>query len=219
VIFWERNPTDEVITDEINQERFTRFASLGSASLVESKHVGYPASSLESVPNKSIGSFPDLSGRFRNLSIISLSETVTDNNCSFNEAEYGALGFMRVIQEFLSNSAEYTTTLLIDDDGDESIDTIFTLRSLFEDVCPLGDAMIAARHSKWQNMNKVILNEFKSKWEEAISNVKDRIADILLPDSNEWLEAMWLYVIGCPSDVRSKIGLISAIRCKIKNIR
>ena len=218
VIFWERNPTDGV-TDNINQERFTRFASLGSAHLVESKHVGHPASSLESVPNKNIGSFPDLSGRFRNLSIISLSETVTDNNCSFNEAEYGALDFMRVIQEFLSNSAEYTTTLLIDDDGDESIDTILTLRSLFEDVCPLGDAMIAARHSKWQNMNKVILNEFKSKWEEAISNVKDRIADIILPDSNEWLEAMWLYVIGCPSDVRSKIGLISSIRCAFSKLK
>eukprot|EP01036_Dinobryon_divergens_P025514 gene25514-34067_t len=55
-----------------------------------------------------------------------------------------------------------------------------TLRSLFEDVCvcPLGDAMIAARHNRWQNMNKVILNEFKSKWEEAIENVKDKEADI-----------------------------------------
>jgi hypothetical protein len=53
VIFWERNPTDGV-TDNINPERFTGFASLGSASLVESKHVGYPASKLESAPNNNI---------------------------------------------------------------------------------------------------------------------------------------------------------------------
>ena len=53
--------------------------------------------------------------------------------------------------------------------------------------------MIAAHHNRWQNLNKIILNEFKSKWEEVIMYV-----DILLRDS-EWLETMWLHVIGCPS--------------------
>ena len=41
--------------------------------------------------------------------------------------------------------------------------------------------------------------------------VKEKEVDILLRDS-EWLEAMWLHVIGCPSSVRSKIDLLSAIR-------
>eukprot|EP01035_Chromulina_nebulosa_P026900 gene26899-35291_t len=70
--------------------------------------------------------------------------------------------------------------------------------------------MITARRNQWQNLNKVILNESKSKWEEAIALVKVKGVDRYLADS-EWMETMWLYVIGCPSEVRSKISLVSSI--------
>ena len=116
----------------------------------------------------------------------------------------------KVIVELLSNSFEYSAPLMDDEDND-AIDTLSTLRDIFNEVCPLGDAMIAARRNRWQNMNKIILNEFQSKWEDAIAYVKENEAGIYFSDL-EWLEAMWLHVIGCPSIVRSTLELLSVIR-------
>jgi hypothetical protein len=79
-------------------------------------------------------------------------------------------------------------------------------------------SMVAARRNRWQNMNKSIFNEFKWKWEEAITHVEETEADQFLPDS-EWQEAMWLYVIGCPVDVRSKIDLLSVIRIAFSKLK
>jgi len=100
----------------------------------------------------------------------------------------------------------------------KAIVTISTQRDIFDDLCPLGDSMVVARRNRWQNMNKRIFNEFKWKWEEAITHVKVTEADQFLPDS-EWQEAMWLYVIGCPVDVRSKIDLLSVIRIAFSKLK
>lgn len=52
------------------------------------------------------------------------------------------------------------------------------LQTIFDDVSPLGVAMIAARLNRWHNMNKTILNEFKAVWEQAMTTViRDTQAD------------------------------------------
>ena len=183
VIFWERSPAGG-ITDQICKDRF-------------------------------IGATTRLSDSFNNLSIAPLTDmkSITENTeaeSNKKHIEQLCARRRRNIEEFLANSAECTATFIGEDDDDETIDTMSTLRDIFFGVCPLGDAMITARRNLWQNLNKVILNELKSKWEEAIALVKDREVDNYLVDS-EWMEAMWLYVIGCPSEVRSKISFLSLI--------
>mmetsp|Transcript_2688 Transcript_2688/g.3679 ORF Transcript_2688/g.3679 Transcript_2688/m.3679 type:complete len:810 (+) Transcript_2688:55-2484(+) len=214
IIFWEWSPIDG-ITDKINQDRFTRFKSLGIASPIHPKISAPTNENLDKFSNSKIA----VSEFVRELSITSVTEmnNLTDNkvNSNINERECEARDRRKVIEEFLANSTDFSA-LSIDDD--DTIDTMSTLQDIFDDVCPLGDIMIAARRNQWQNMNKIILNEFKSKWEGAIAHVKETKADKFLPDS-EWLDAMWLYVIGCPSDVRSKMDLLSAIQIAFSKLK
>ena len=119
---------------------------------------------------------------------------------------------MEAIKHFLSSETLNSATFfLIDDDSEvDSSGTIYALRNIFDVVCPLGDALILARRNPWHNMNKTILNEFKSQWEEAIMQVKEKEMDGFLSDST-WLQAMWLHVIGFPMSVRSKRDVIAAL--------
>ena len=119
---------------------------------------------------------------------------------------------MEAIKHFLSSENHNSATFfLIDDDGEvDSSGTIYALRSIFDVVCPLGDALILARRNPWHNMNKTILNEFKSQWEEAVMLVKEKEMDGFLSDST-WLQAMWLHVIGFPRSIRSKRDVIAAL--------
>ena len=191
IILWERSLIFG-ITDKIIQDRFTRFKPLGS-------------------------SLPTLTDHFHKRSITNnVADSKAEEKVFITECD--ARDHKKVIEEFLSNSSDYYSAFATIEDDDDVIDTMSTLRDIFDDVCPLGDTMIATRHIRWQNMNKIILNEFKSKWEVAITHVKESEADQFLPDL-EWQEAMWLYVIGCPSDVRSKIDLLSAIRTAFSKLK
>jgi len=119
---------------------------------------------------------------------------------------------MEVIKHFLSNEVPNSSTFFLvnDDDEVDNSGTIHALRHIFDEVCPLGDALILARQNPCYNMNKTILNEFKSQWEEAVMFVKEEELDGFLPDST-WLQAMWLYVIGFPMNVRCKRDVIVAL--------
>eukprot|EP01035_Chromulina_nebulosa_P003924 gene3924-5360_t len=116
------------------------------------------------------------------------------------------------IKDFLADEHPCFSKILNDDDDEiDPTETISQLRPVFDEVCPLGDAMILARKNRWHNMNKTILNEFKSKWEEAIIRTHEKHLNELISES-EWLQAMWLHAIGCPSNVRTKLDLLIAIR-------
>ena len=115
-----------------------------------------------------------------------------------------------IIERYLFDD-DFNHDPLLDDDEFDPSGAMTVLRTIFDVVCPLGDAMIAARLNRWHNMNKTILNEFKAVWEQAITTVRDTQADGFLVDA-EWIEAMWLHAVGCPKSVRTKLDMLSVIR-------
>ena len=202
VIFWERHVRDEIIID-INKNRFknTMTVELNQKSIPDENNTTAVINSTENECNAAV------------------IEEYSRNDLPKEEGKHcpgmsdnGDLVRMEVIKTYLLNEA-FTSqcSFLVDDDLEADYSgTIHALRDIFDEVCPLGDALILARQNPWHNMNKTILNEFKSQWGKAIAVVKEEELDGYLPDST-WLQAMWLYVIGFPESVRTKRDVIFAL--------
>jgi hypothetical protein len=237
LIFWERHRIDG-ITPKINNNRFLRssflmqFDSLtcnfnneqsSTKTLTETFQkmnldVNHQAPVVASTLFEVLNSEQTIPPPIKFISDEKINSLVINViNAVDSESVDKPLNFFRV-KTIKENNVLNTKVLIDDDDEIDSTRTISTLKTYFEEVYRLGDAMILARQNHWHNMNKTILNEFKSEWEKAIISVKEKQIDELLPDS-EWLQVIWLYVIGCPSCVRSKKDLVSAIHAAFSELK
>ena len=224
VIFWERDKSYG-ITEQIIEKRFQSGYCWNDQSIfdsnlsIQSQRLYTEERSKESRVRSEAFQSQKSKSAAENIATTALrientNPRVDAFTSKFSSEVYDAdnnLLRMEIIKDFLSGESFNLVRLLYNDDDEvDSSGTIYKMRSIFDEVCLLGDALVLSRQSLWHNMNKTILNEFKCKWEQAIMVVKSEEIDGFIPDS-EWLQTMWLHVIGCPTSVRTKRDVITAI--------
>ena len=76
-----------------------------------------------------------------------------------NPEDNGNLLRMKIIKDFLSNESSNPVRFLNDDDDDkvDPSESIYKMRSIFDEVCILGDAMISSccQNQLWHHNNNV----------------------------------------------------------------
>ena len=92
--------------------------------------------------------------------------------------------------------------LISDEDYDDSR-SILAYRKEFYSVQMHFDILLASLTLTTMNLHKDLLIELKSLWEAAINIVSTFEVDQALAIL-EWLPAMWMQVIGCPDNVRTR---------------
>ena len=99
--------------------------------------------------------------------------------------------------------------LISDEDYDDSR-SILAYREEFLSVQWHFDILLTSLTLSTINLHKDLVIELKSLWEAAIHIVSKFEVDQALP-TLEWLPAMWMQVIGCPDNVRSREELFQIL--------
>eukprot|EP00597_Dinobryon_sp_UTEXLB2267_P013467 CAMPEP_0170112856 /NCGR_PEP_ID=MMETSP0020_2-20130122/9447_1 /TAXON_ID=98059 /ORGANISM="Dinobryon sp., Strain UTEXLB2267" /LENGTH=368 /DNA_ID=CAMNT_0010338911 /DNA_START=569 /DNA_END=1675 /DNA_ORIENTATION=+ len=103
--------------------------------------------------------------------------------------------------------------ILINDEYFDPSASLDQVRGLCDELCQLFDSFLFVKKNSARNMDKCLMIKLEAAWRKVLLLVSEFRLCNSLP-MVDWLPAIWLYVIGCPTTVRCVDDLIFLV-CEV----